>query len=43
MKYSLIWPVITEIGTKLPDAAEWNGIGNKFENHFSETPGKGNV
>ena len=23
------------------DADEWNGVPDKFENHFSETPGKG--
>jgi hypothetical protein len=23
------------------DAEEWHGIPNKFENHFSENPGKG--
>ena len=43
MKYSVIWPVITIKGTKPADADEWNGIENKFENHFSETPGNGNV
>jgi ferredoxin len=42
MKYSLIWPVITEIGTKLPDAAEWEGVPNKYDSGLmSELPGKG--
>ena len=31
MKYSLIWPVITEIGTKPADADEWEGVPNKYE------------
>ena len=42
-QYSLIWPVIT---TARPDdvpkdAAEWNGVPNKFEDHFDPAPGKG--
>ena len=41
MKYSLIWPVITQAGEKPADADEWDGIPNKFEEHFSELPGKG--
>ena len=44
MKYSLLWPVITEARPEdVPaDAADWNGIPNKLEDHFSENPGKGN-
>lgn len=42
-KYALIWPNITEMRPEdVPaDAAEWNGVPNKFENHFSPNPGKG--
>ena len=40
-KYALIWPVITEKKEALPDAEKWNGVPNKFEEHFSEAPGKG--
>jgi|TARA_B110000908_G_scaffold145229_1_gene175375 ferredoxin len=43
MKYSLIWPVITEMRPDdVPaDAKEWDGVSNKYEEHFSENPGKG--
>jgi len=43
-KYSEIWPVITEMRPDdVPlDALEWNGVPNKYEEYFSETPGKGN-
>jgi ferredoxin len=41
LKYSLEWPVITVKGEKPFDADEWDGIPNKFEEHFSELPGKG--
>lgn len=42
-KYSLIWPNITQMRPDdVPiDSSEWNGVANKFENHFSENPGKG--
>ena len=42
-KYSEIWPNITQLRVEdvPPDAAEWNGIPNKLEKHFSEKPGKG--
>jgi ferredoxin len=42
-KYSALWPVITQARPDdVPaDAEEWHGIPNKFENHFSENPGKG--
>ena len=40
-QYSLIWPVITQAGEKPADADEWDGIPNKFEQYFSELPGKG--
>jgi ferredoxin len=40
-KYSLIWPVITQKKDAPEDAADWDGVPNKFEEHFSELPGKG--
>ena len=40
-KYALIWHVITEKKAALPDAEKWNGVPNKFEEHFSEEPGAG--
>ena len=40
-KYALIWPVITQKKDALPGAEEWNGIPNKFEEHFSEAAGEG--
>ena len=40
-KYSLIWPVITDKKDPPADAEEWNGVPDKFKNHFSEEPGEG--
>ena len=40
-KYSLIWPVITEKKDALEKAEEFDGIENKFEKYFSESPGQG--
>lgn len=42
--YSSLWPVITKRRpADVPqDAAEWNGVPNKYEEYFSENPGKGN-
>ena len=40
-KYSMIWPVITEKKEAPADAADWDGVENKFEEHFSEEPGEG--
>jgi len=40
-KYSLIWPNITEEKEPLTDHEDWNGVPNKFEEHFSEAPGTG--
>ena len=40
-KYSLLWPVVTQKRDALPDADEWDGIPNKYEEHFSEAPGEG--
>lgn len=42
--YSSLWPVITKRRPEdVPqDAADWNGVPNKYEEYFSENPGKGN-
>ena len=42
-KWSDIWPNITEMRPEdVPaDASEWAEVKNKFEDHFSEEPGKG--
>ena len=42
-KYSLLWPVITKkrLDDVPQDAAQWDGVPNKYEEHFSENPGKG--
>lgn len=40
-EYSLIWPNITQKKDALSDAEEWDGIPNKFEEHFSPEPGTG--
>ena len=42
-KYSALWPNITEFDPdEVPtDAKEWDGVPNKFEEHFSEKPGNG--
>ena len=42
-QYSLIWPVITqERPEDVPkDHKEWDGVPNKFEDHFNPAPGKG--
>ena len=44
-EYSLIWPVITQVRTEdvPPDAKEWDGVPNKFEEHFDPAPGKGDI
>ena len=43
MKYSLIWPVITEKGVPPSDADKWEDVPNKYEDgHLSELPGEGN-
>jgi ferredoxin len=43
LEYSLIWPVITSARPEdVPtDAAEWDNVPNKFEDHFDPAPGKG--
>lgn len=40
-KYSVIWPVITKKKDAPADAEDWDNVPNKFEDHFSELPGKG--
>ncbi len=40
-KYSNLWPNITEKGEPPADAKEWEGVPNKYEEHFSEKPGTG--
>lgn len=40
-QYSVLWPVITRKKDAPEDANDWNGIPNKFEEHFSPNPGKG--
>lgn len=35
-KYSLIWPNITQKKDAPADAADWDGVPNKFEEYFSE-------
>jgi ferredoxin len=39
-KYSNTWPNITEKKDPPEDAKEWDGVPNKFENHFSDAPGE---
>ena len=42
-KSSLLWPVITEKGVAPSDAAEWEGVPNKYDSGLmSELPGEGN-
>jgi ferredoxin len=42
-EYSALWPNITQIRPedRTTDRDEWNGVPNKFEEHFSPNPGKG--
>mgnify|MGYP000677375175 CR=1 FL=1 len=42
-KYSAVWPNITQMRPDdVPeDAEQWHGVPNKFEQYFSEKPGKG--
>lgn len=39
--YAEIWPNIVEKGEPPADAEEWQGVPNKFEDHFSPNPGEG--
>lgn len=43
IEYSEKWPRITSSKGALPDAEQWDGISNKYEEHFSENPGDGEV
>ena len=40
-EYSEKWPNLTMRRDPLPDAEEWDGKPNKFEEHFSEEQGEG--
>ena len=40
-EYSEIWPNITEIKDKMPDAEKYKGIADKVKNLFSKEPGEG--
>ena len=42
-EFSAIWPNITQKRAEdVPaDASDWAGVPNKFEEHFSKEPGKG--
>jgi ferredoxin len=40
-QYSELWPNITTVGEVPEDAADWKDVKNKYENFFSENPGKG--
>lgn len=40
-EYANSWPNITAKKEPLPDAKQWEGITNKFEDHFSPKPGMG--
>ena len=41
LRFSNIWPNITQKKDALPDAEQWNHVPNKYEEHFSEEPGDG--
>jgi ferredoxin len=40
-EYARKWPNISSKGIAPQDAAEWNGIPDKFEKHFSPAPASG--
>ncbi|QFI77058.1 ferredoxin family protein [Bradyrhizobium betae] len=40
-KYAGLWPNIVAKGTPPPDADVWNGVTNKFSEHFSSNPEEG--
>ena len=40
-QYAAEWPNITRKGEQPADAEDWNGVANKFEEHFSVNPGQG--
>ncbi len=37
-RYAGLWPNIVEKGTPPPDADVWNGVPDKFSQHFSSKP-----
>lgn len=39
-EYSNTWPNITEKKDAMPDADKWDGVPNKYEEHFSKEPGE---
>ncbi len=39
--YAMQWPVITKKKEAPVDADQWKNVENKFEEHFSPNPGKG--
>ena len=39
--YSAVWPNITEEKDPPLDAEDWDGVENKYEEHFSTEPGEG--
>jgi ferredoxin len=39
-EFSNTWPNITEKKDALPDADKWDGVPNKYEEHFSDKPGE---
>ena len=39
-EYSKSWPNITRKGEPPADGEDWNGVANKFEEHFSPNPGQ---
>lgn len=38
-EYAKQWPNITAKGTPPPDAAEWDGVADKYPEQFSKKPG----
>ena len=40
-KYSEKWPVITTKKEPPKDWEQWDGVPNKYKDHFSEKPGTG--
>ncbi len=40
-EYAKTWPNITQKGEAPADAEKWNGVKDKFKEHFSPNPGSG--
>lgn len=42
-KYSQIWPNVTQIkpGASPDDKDQWDGVPNKYRDHWSDNPGQG--